>query len=423
MEPECDKLMAESINKNFVDMDQYPVTAELQERCVNMIARLFNAPLSDSDDAIGVSTIGSSEAMMLALLACKKNWQNRRRAQGKSTDKPNFVTGSNVQVCWEKFSRYFEVEMKTVNIREDYFVMDPHRAVEIVDENTICVGVMFGSTFNGEYEDVKLLNDLLEKKNKETGWNIPIHVDAASGGFVAPFLDPDLQWDFRLPLVRSINVSGHKYGLVYPGIGWVIWCTRKDLPEELIFHMNYLGGDLPTFTLNFSKSASNVIAQYYQLIRFGIKGYKAVMSNCRANALHLEKKLEETGRFKILSKQTGVPVVAFALKDKANYDEYAISKNLRQTGWILPAYTMPPDAQRVTLLRAVIREDFSSTLGERLVQNLLSTLEDLDKHPPQLLERISQSGKCDLLDQLEVSNKPDSQKNVQAERGKTVGVC
>uniref|UniRef100_I1QJD1 Glutamate decarboxylase n=1 Tax=Oryza glaberrima TaxID=4538 RepID=I1QJD1_ORYGL len=253
MEPECDKLIMDSVNKNYVDMDEYPVTTELQNRCVNMIAHLFNAPIKEDETAIGVGTVGSSEAIMLAGLAFKRKWQNKRKEQGKPCDKPNIVTGANVQVCWEKFARYFEVELKEVKLSEGYYVMDPVKAVEMVDENTICVAAILGSTLTGEFEDVKLLNNLLTEKNKETGWDVPIHVDAASGGFIAPFLYPELEWDFRLPLVKSINVSGHKYGLVYPGVGWVIWRSKEDLPEELIFHINYLGTDQPTFTLNFSK--------------------------------------------------------------------------------------------------------------------------------------------------------------------------
>eukprot|EP01018_Ginkgo_biloba_P028565 Gb_41124 [translate_table: standard] len=271
MEPECDKLIMQAINKNYVDMDEYPVTTELQNRCVNIIANLFNAPLGDGEEAVGVGTVGSSEAIMLAGLAFKRKWQNKRKAEGKPYDKPNIVTGANVQVCWEKFARYFEVELKEVKLREDYYVMDPAKAVEMVDENTICVAAILGSTYNGEFEDVKLLNDLLAEKNRATGWETPIHVDAASGGFIAPFVYPELEWDFRLPLVKSINVSGHKYGLVYAGVGWVIWRSKQDLPEELIFHINYLGADQPTFTLNFSKGASQIIAQYYQLIRLGFE--------------------------------------------------------------------------------------------------------------------------------------------------------
>lgn len=389
MEPECDKLILQSLNKNYIDMDEYPVTTELQDRCVNMIARLFNAPLKDGEQAVGAGTVGSSEAIMLAGLAFKRKWQNKRKAEGKPYDKPNIVTGANVQVCWEKFARYFEVELKDVKLQEGYYVMDPEKAVELVDENTICVCAILGSTYNGEFEDVKRLNELLEEKNKETGWETPIHVDAASGGFIAPFLYPELEWDFRLSCVRSINVSGHKYGLVYAGVGWVVWKSKADLPEELVFHVNYLGADQPTFTLNFSKGASQIIAQYYQFIRLGFEGYKSIMENCRSNAKVLCDGIRSTGRFNILSKDVGVPVVAFALKDKSQHDEYEVADNLRRYGWIVPAYTMAPDAEHVTLLRVVVREDFSCTLAQRLLHDIQKVLEYLDARPPQLVEAVA----------------------------------
>ncbi|XP_019182443.1 PREDICTED: glutamate decarboxylase [Ipomoea nil] len=389
MEPECDRLIMASINKNYVDMDEYPVTTELQNRCVNMIAHIFNAPLGEGEAAVGVGTVGSSEAIMLAGLAFKRKWQNKMRAMGKPIDKPNIVTGSNVQVCWEKFARYFEVELIEVKLRDGYYVMDPEKAAEMVDENTICVAAILGSTLNGEFEDVKRLNDLLVEKNKATGWDTPIHVDAASGGFIAPFIYPDLVWDFRLPLVKSINVSGHKYGLVYAGIGWVIWRSKEDLPEELIFHINYLGADQPTFTLNFSKGSSQVIAQYYQLIRLGYEGYKNVMENCQENAMVLKEALEKTGKFNIISKDVGVPLVAFSLKDNRRHNEFEISDMLRRYGWIVPAYTMPPDAEHVTVLRVVIREDFSRTLAERLVNDIEKVIHDLETLPARVGARMA----------------------------------
>ncbi|XP_050230789.1 glutamate decarboxylase 4 [Mercurialis annua] len=389
MEPECDKLIMDAMNKNYVDMDEYPVTTELQNRCVNMIAHLFNAPLGDSEAAVGVGTVGSSEAIMLAGLAFKRKWQNKRKAEGKPYDNPNIVTGANVQVCWEKFARYFEVELKEVKLRDGYYVMDPVQAAEMVDENTICVAAILGSTLNGEFEDVKLLNDLLVEKNKITGWDTPIHVDAASGGFIAPFLWPELEWDFRLPLVKSINVSGHKYGLVYAGVGWAIWRSKDDLPDELIFHINYLGADQPTFTLNFSKGSSQIIAQYYQLIRLGHEGYRNVMENCHENAMVLRQGLEQTGKFNIVSKEIGVPLVAFSLKDNTRHNEFEIAEHLRRFGWIVPAYTMPADAQHVTVLRVVIREDFSRTLAERLVIDIVKVLHELDTLPARISAKIS----------------------------------
>lgn len=426
MEPECDKLIMAAVNKNYVDMDEYPVTTELQNRCVNMIADLFHAPLGDGEAAVGVGTVGSSEAIMLAGLAFKRKWQNKMKAQGKPYDKPNIVTGANVQVCWEKFARYFEVELKEVKLKEGYYVMDPAKAVEMVDENTICVAAILGSTLNGEFEDVKLLNDLLTKKNKETGWDTPIHVDAASGGFIAPFLYPELEWDFRLPLVKSINVSGHKYGLVYAGIGWAIWRTKEDLPEELIFHINYLGADQPTFTLNFSKGSSQVIAQYYQLIRLGFEGYKNIMENCQENAIILKEGLEKTGRFNIVSKDHGVPLVAFSLKDNSRHNEFEVSDMLRRFGWIVPAYTMPPDAQHITVLRVVIREDFSRTLAERLVCDIEKTLQELDTLPARIRfksELAKESGKVKKTDVEVMEEVTATWKKFVLEKKKTSGVC
>lgn len=430
MEPECDKLIMDSINKNYVDMDEYPVTTELQNRCVNMIAHLFNAPLGESEAAVGVGTVGSSEAIMLAGLAFKRKWQNRRKKEGKPCDKPNIVTGANVQVCWEKFARYFEVELKEVKLTEDCLVMNPAKAVEMVDENTICVAAILGSTLNGEFEDVKLLNDLLTDKNKETGWETPIHVDAASGGFIAPFLYPELEWDFRLSLVKSINVSGHKYGLVYAGIGWVIWRSKEDLPEELIFHINYLGADQPTFTLNFSKGSSQIIAQYYQLIRLGHEGYKNIMENCRENMIVLKEGLEKTGRFNIVSKDDGVPLVAFSLKDNSRHNEFEVADYLRRYGWIVPAYTMPPDAQNLTVLRVVIREDFSRTLAERLVSDIEKVLHELDTLPARIIAKQAIEEAHQNVTVVTKKTAIETQREITAawrkfvmEKKKTNGVC
>ncbi|XP_052181488.1 glutamate decarboxylase-like isoform X1 [Diospyros lotus] len=416
MEPECDHLIMSSLNKNYVDMDEYPVTTELQNRCVNMIGRLFHAPVGQDEKAIGVSTVGSSEAIMLAGLAFKRKWQAKRKAENKPYDKPNIVTGANVQVCWEKFARYFEVELKEVKLTEGYYIMDPVKAVELVDENTICVAAILGSTLTGEFEDVKLLNELIAKKNKEIGWDTPIHVDAASGGFIAPFLYPDLQWDFRLPLVKSINVSGHKYGLVYAGVGWVVWRGKEELPEDLIFHINYLGSDQPTFTLNFSKGSSQIIAQYYQFIRLGFEGYRDIMENCMDNAKVLKKGIEKTGRFEIVSKDIGVPLVAFSLKDSSKYTVYMVSDRMRRFGWIVPAYTMPPNAQHIAVLRVVIREDFSHSLAERLVDNIKQVLKELDALPPHV------STKTDHVTPS-VDKAPKEMASYRIVDGKTYGVC
>ncbi|KAM0871568.1 hypothetical protein ACQ4PT_039309 [Festuca glaucescens] len=433
MEPECDRLILEGMNKNYADMDEYPVTTELQNRCVNIIARLFNAPVGAGETAVGVGTIGSSEAIMLAGLAFKRRWQNRRKAEGKPHDKPNIVTGANVQVCWEKFARYFEVELKEVKLSEGCYVMDPDKAVEIVDENTICVAAILGSTLTSEFEDVKRLNDLLAAKNKRTRWDTPIHVDAASGGFIAPFLYPELEWDFRLPLVKSINVSGHKYGLVYPGVGWVVWRNKEDLPDELIFHINYLGADQPTFTLNFSKGSSQIIAQYYQFLRLGFEGYKNVMENCMESARTLREGLQRTGRFHIISKDDGVPLVAFTFRGGARDGSLAfkLSANLRRFGWIVPAYTMPANLEHMTVLRVVVREDFGRPLAERFLSHVRMALSELDlaaKGPVPKTRLTIELGPARSADE-EASVRVVKREAVPGHRtvslvtGKTKGVC
>lgn len=305
MEPEAKQLMAETFDKNMIDKDEYPQTAEIELRCVNMIARLWNAP--EDEVATGCSTIGSSEAAMLGGMALKWQWRKRRQKEGKPTDKPNLVMGINVQVCWEKFCRYWEVEPRFVPMEGNRFHLDRTEAIKLIDENTIGVIAIMGSTFDGSYEPVQEINDALEKLNRETGWQVPLHVDGASGGFIAPFLDPDLVWDFRLKWVKSINASGHKYGLVYPGVGWIIWRDRQELPEELIFHCNYLGGDLPNFALNFSRPGNQVVAQYYNFLRLGKEGYGQIHQACRDTALYLSGEIAKIGPFELITDGSTIP--------------------------------------------------------------------------------------------------------------------
>jgi glutamate decarboxylase len=384
MEPEVIEIMKEALDVNYVDMMQYPSCTEIQNRCVSMLADLFHAEDREAK-AVGTATIGSSEAIMLAGLALKFKWKKRMKKMGKSTEKPNLIMGYNVQVCWEKFCRYFEVEERFVHLEEGQYTLTPEKVLDLVDENTIGVAAILGSTYNGEFDDIKELNDQLMKQNAETGRDVQIHVDGASGAFVAPFIYPDLEWDFRLPLVCSINASGHKYGLVYPGIGWVVWKNKECLPEDLIFHTNYLGSDQPSITLNFSKGASNILAQYYTFMRLGYNGYKQIMSNLMKVRDYMIEQLMEMGHFKILSKEVGVPLVAFALtpgKDgkKRMYDEFQVSAKLRESGWTLPAYTMAPNASHVKLMRAVIREDMSQALADKLCEDIKRAIEYLDHH-------------------------------------------
>jgi glutamate decarboxylase len=357
MEPEAEALIHEAISTNHIDHEEYPVAERIEEICVRMLADLWHAP--DIHEAVGVATIGSSEAIMLGLLAHKFSWRNRRQAAGLPADKPNVVFGAETHIVWDKFARYFDVEMRKIPMRPDHFVLHPDDVAERIDENTIAVGAVLGTTFIGENDPIEELNDLLVKVKAEKGWDIPLHVDGASGGFIAPFNRPDERWDFRLEQVRSINASGHKYGLVYPGVGWLIFRDRAALPDDLIFDVNYLGGAQPTFTFNFSRGSAMIQAQYYQFVRLGRAGYAAIVGNMMSNATYLNEQLDQTGLFEVLNPGLAEPVVTFRLKENTDFDEYHLSDRLRQHGWIVPAYTLPPDAEHVTVLRVVVRNDMS----------------------------------------------------------------
>ncbi|KAK2002591.1 glutamate decarboxylase [Colletotrichum falcatum] len=435
MEEEAEKLMAESFSKNFIDYEEYPQSADIQNRCVSMIGKLFHAPVGAGEGvgAVGTSCVGSSEAIMLAVLAMKRRWKNARLAAGLPADRPNIVMSSAVQVCWEKAARYFEVEEKLVYCAPDRFVIDPAETVRLVDENTIGICAILGTTYTGEYEDVKAVNDLLVEK----GADVPIHVDAASGGFVAPFVVPDLEWDFRLKNVVSINVSGHKYGLVYPGVGWVVWRSAEFLPQELVFNINYLGADQASFTLNFSKGASQVIGQYYQLIRLGKKGYRAIMSNLTRTADYLTRSLEVLG-FVIISKRAGegLPLVAFRLPDDGadgaeadarSYDEFALAHQLRVRGWVVPAYTMAPKTGDLKMLRVVVREDFSKARCDALIADIklcMGLLEQMDQASVRRQQDFIH--KHHLTSSKASHNHPKFRKekhSIQGKHGKTHAIC
>ncbi|SDD65418.1 glutamate decarboxylase [Rhodococcus tukisamuensis] len=380
MDPEAEQLMAETFDKNMIDKDEYPATAAMELRCVAMVADLFNAPdLSSTDpaSATGVSTIGSSEAVMLAGLALKWRWRAARQAAGKDASRPNLVLGSNVQVVWEKFCRYFEVEPKYLPMAPGRYSITPDQVRDAVDENTIGVVAILGTTFTGEYEPVREIAQMLDEVAASGGPDVPVHVDAASGGFVAPFLHPDLHWDFRLPRVASINVSGHKYGLTYPGIGFVIWRDREALPEDLVFRVNYLGGDMPTFTLNFSRPGSQVVGQYYNFLRLGRAGYLSIMQSLRATAVQISDRISRIEGLRLITDGTAIPVIAFELTGDPGYTVFDISHELRARGWQVPAYTMPADAEDVAVLRVVVREGFSADLGHYLCDDLEAVCADL----------------------------------------------
>jgi glutamate decarboxylase len=390
MEPQADKLMAECFDKNMIDKDEYPQTAELEARCVAMLSRLWHAP--EAEEATGCSTTGSSEAAMLGGLALKRRWQRQRLAAGRPADRPNLVMGINVQVCWEKFANYWDVEMRLVPMDGNRFHLSAELAVERCDENTIGVVAIVGSTFDGSYEPVKEICAALDDLQERTGLDIPVHVDGASGAFVAPFLDPDLEWDFRLARVASINASGHKYGLVYPGVGWVVWRDAEALPKDLIFWVNYLGDNMPTFALNFSRPGAQVAAQYYNFLRLGFEGYRRVQGYGREVAMRLAGLIAELGPFELITKGDELPVFAFKLNDDIdNFTVFDVSTALRERGWQVPAYTFPKNREDLAALRVVVRRGFTHDLADMLVSDIKRQLPKLRRQPAPVDDRAAAS--------------------------------
>ncbi len=371
------KLMSETADKNMIDKDEYPQTAEIESRCVRILSDLWNSP--ESEQATGCSTTGSSEAAMLAGMALKWRWRARMKEAGKAADRPNLVMGANVQVCWEKFCRYWEIEPRMVPMEGERYHLGAEEAVAQCDENTIGVVAILGSTFDGSYEPVKDIAAALDQLESDRGLYVPVHVDAASGGFVAPFVDPDLEWDFRLPRVQSINASGHKYGLVYPGVGWAIWREKESLPQDLIFNVNYLGGNMPTFALNFSRPGSEVVTQYLMFMALGRKGYREVIQGARDTATYLSSQIAEIGPYRLISKGDELPVFAFALAPEVeNYSVYDVSDRLRQRGWLVPAYSFPENRQDLSVLRIVIRAGMNREMADLLLEHLREETEFLE---------------------------------------------
>jgi glutamate decarboxylase len=382
MDNEAKLLFAETSDKNMIDKDEYPQTAEIEARCVRMVSHLWNAP--EGENATGTSTTGSSEAVMLGGLALKWRWRQRREAAQLPTDRPNLVMGVNVQVVWEKFCRYWDVEPRYAPIEEGRLQLNAVEALKLVDENTIGVVAILGSTFDGSYEPVEEIAYALDELADSGGPDVPVHVDAASGGFIAPFLDPELKWDFRVPRVRSINASGHKYGLVFPGVGWVVWRTPDDLPEDLVFHVNYLGGDMPTFALNFSRPGAQVIAQYYNFIRLGFEGYRQIQQACRDTAMRISGAIGEMGPYELLSDGSQLPVFLFRLKPAiTTFSVYDVSAKMRERGWQVPAYSLPDNLTEVSGLRVVVRNGFSRDMAELFLDDLARATEFLQSlHQP-----------------------------------------
>jgi glutamate decarboxylase len=391
MEPQAQRLMAETFDKNMIDKDEYPQTAEMEMRCVDMISRLWHAP--DPDDAPGCSTTGSSEAAMLGGLAMKRRWQGARRAAGRPIDRPNIVMGVNVQVCWEKFARYWDVEPRLVPMEGDRFHLSAHEAVKLCDENTIGVIAVLGSTYDGSYEPIEKICGALDDLEQATGLDIPVHVDAASGGFVAPFLDPEVVWDFRLGRVVSINASGHKYGLVAPGVGWIIWRDEESLPEDLVFQVNYLGDVMPTFALNFSRPGAQVVAQYYNFLRLGFEGYRRVQAYAREVAMDLAREIEKLGPFELITRGDELPVFALKLRDDIrNFTVFDVSNAVRERGWQVPAYTFPAKREDLAVLRVVVKRGFTHDMASLFIGDLKRQLPRLERQPSPVSDIASIGG-------------------------------
>ena len=367
MEPQARTLMAECVDKNMIDKDEYPRTAELEQRCVHMLATLWHAP--EADPPTGCSTTGSSEACMLAGLAMKRRWQ-RRNLPGR----PNIVMGINVQVCWEKFANYWDVDARLVPMSGDRFHLTADEVTQHCDENTIGVVAILGSTFDGSYEPVAEICAALDRLQEEKGWDVPVHVDGASGAMIAPFCDPDLVWDFRLDRVCSINTSGHKYGLVYPGVGWVVWRDAAALPADLVFDVNYLGGQLPTFALNFSRPGAQVAAQYYLFLRLGFAGFQRVQSYSREVATTLAERVAKLGPFRLLTDGSELPVFAFTVSEGEPFSVFDVSAAMRERGWLVPAYPFPADREDLSVLRVVVRTGFTHDLADLMFDDLTACL-------------------------------------------------
>jgi glutamate decarboxylase len=381
MEPQARLLIAECVDKNMIDKDEYPQTAELERRCVAMLADLWHAPTPQ--DATGCSTTGSSEACMLAGMALQRRWAQRVNDRSR---RPNLVMGANVQVCWEKFCRYWDVEPRIVPMKGDRFHLDAQEAVAHCDEDTIGVVAILGSTFDGSYEPVAEIAAALDKLAASGGPDVPVHVDGASGAMIAPFLDADLVWDFQLPRVASINTSGHKYGLVYPGVGWVLWRDAAALPQELIFNVNYLGGQMATFNLNFSRPGGQVVCSYYNFLRLGRDGYRKVQTATYGVAAHLAAALVTMNRFELLfdgDPNTGIPAVTWRLRDPDSaYSVFDIAEQLRSRGWLVPAYTLPAAQEEIAVQRIIVRHGLSLDMADLLLEDMARAIAKLESRPP-----------------------------------------
>jgi glutamate decarboxylase len=376
MDEECDRLISENLGVNYIDTEVYRANLDIQNRCVAILNDLFNAP--DAAKAWGTACAGSSEAVMLAILAHKRAWQEKRKAQHKSYDRPNIVMGNDVHLVWNKGANYFEIEQRLIPLHPDRFTISAEEVLERVDENTICAVGVLGTSYTFQYDPIEKINNALVTLKREKGLDIPLHVDGASGAFIAPFLNPKLKWDFRLEQVKTINASGHKFGLVYPGIGWALWRDADDVPKSLITETNVLGFVEKSFGLNFSRGGAMILAQYYNFIRLGREGYTRIGKTMRDNARYLAKGIAALGKFNIINDGTYTPCCCSSLKDESKYNAADVVQTLAQRGWIIPAFSMPPNAQRVNAMRMNVKETFSRDMADILIDDMHRTITKLE---------------------------------------------
>ena len=382
MDKHATKLMNEAIALNYIDETEYPRVAVMCAKCINILANLWNTP-EQNQWKTGALAIGSSEACMLGGVAAWLRWKERREAQGKPTDKPNFISSTGYQVVWAKFADLWQIEMRTIPLTLEQITLDPKAVIEQCDENTICVVPIQGVTWTGLNDDVEALDAALDEYNQRTGYDIPIHVDAASGGFILPFIHPEKKWDFRLKWVLSISTSGHKYGLVYPGLGWVIWKDKKYLPGKMSFSVNYLGADITQVGLNFSRPGAQVLGQYYQFIRLGFEGYKEIQENSMAIARYLHDEIGKMKPFVNYGKEVVNPLFIWMMckhYDKtAKWTLFDLQDKLKQNGWMVPAYTMPKNIEDRVVMRIVVRQGFSRDMADMLLGDIRNAVSELEK--------------------------------------------
>ena len=376
------KLMNEAVGINYIDETEYPRVAVMCGRCINMVANMWNTP-EKGDWKTGAVGIGSSEACMLGGVAAWLRWRERRKAEGKPYDKPNLVMSTAYQVVWEKFCQLWQIEMRTVPITHDHPTLNIDAALDMCDENTICIVPIMGVTWTGMNDDVEALNTALDEYNGRTGYNIPIHIDAASGGFILPFLYPEKKWDFRLKWVYSISTSGHKYGLVYPGLGWVVWKDKKYLPKDMSFSVNYLGASISQVGLNFSRPAAQILAQYYNFIHLGVEGYTEIHSNSMDIAKYCHKAIGKMPCFKNYSETLENPLFIWTMdpdyEKGAKWTLFDLQDKLMQSGWMVPAYTMPKDIEDMVVMRIVVRQGMSRDMADMLIEDITNAVAELEK--------------------------------------------